>query len=94
MSDTLANLREEIDALDQDIIALLGKRMQIVHRVAAVKQRENIPVVIPERIETVLAQSGEWAKAHNIDPDIARQIYRILIDYACRTEEALFEKSA
>ncbi len=94
MSEILAPLREEIDALDQEIIALLGKRMKIVHRVATIKQRENIPVVIPERIEAVMRQAETWATAHDFDPAIARQIYEILIDHACKTEEAFLSKSA
>jgi chorismate mutase-like protein len=85
----LAPLRDEIDALDDRIIALLAERMAVAHRVALRKRELGIPVVIPERIGVVLDRNAAQGAAAGLDPDYVRRLYREIIDETCRVEEAL-----
>ena len=87
MSEALKPLRNEIDQLDRQIVDLLAQRADIVRRVVKVKNEHNIPVVIPERINEVLDHVAGSAADKNLSPDVARAIYKILIDYACAMEK-------
>ena len=87
----LAPLRQEIDAVDRQIIALLGQRFEIVRRVAAVKAAHGIATVLPERIEMVIAQARAGAEQAGFDPGVAETIYRTLIEAACVLEENFIE---
>lgn len=87
MTDTLAELRADIDAIDRDLIALLAKRYAVVHRVAAVKKREGIPAVLPERIAVVKRQARALAENAGLNPDFAESLYHLIIEEACRMEE-------
>lgn len=49
---TLEKLRREIDSIDNDILVLLGKRMQVARRIGYAKG--NAPVYDPEREKTVI----------------------------------------
>ena len=89
MIQPLAPLRAEIDALDDQIIALLTQRMAVAHRVAAVKRAHCIPVVIPERVAAVLDRAAAVGAAAGLDPDYLRRLYRVIIDETCRVEETL-----
>ena len=82
----LAPFRREIDALDSRIIALLGERFAVVHKVAELKAEHGIPVVLPDRIDQVIQQARETAKRVGFDPAVAEQIYRVLLDASCRME--------
>ncbi len=90
MSNSLAPLRAEIDAIDDEIVALLGKRLSVVHRVAVVKQAEGLPAVLPDRVEAVKARAAERGKAHGLDPAFMATLYQTIIDEACRVEEGIF----
>ncbi|MFD1624261.1 chorismate mutase [Azospirillum griseum] len=90
MSTSLAPLRAEIDAIDDEIIALLGKRLSVVHRVARVKQAEGLPAVLPDRIEAVKARAAEQGRAYGLDPAFMATLYQTIIDEACRVEEGIF----
>jgi len=73
MTDSLIELRADIDAIDRDIIALLAKRFAVVHRVAVVKKREGLPAVLPERIAVVKRQARALAENAGLSPDLRRK---------------------
>jgi chorismate mutase len=47
-------IRQEIDQLDQELVALLEKRMQLVNQVAAYKKATGKPILDTSREEAVL----------------------------------------
>jgi chorismate mutase / prephenate dehydratase len=53
---TLDDLRDTIDAIDDDILALLAKRASIIREVALAKQAANVAIYDPERERAVLAR--------------------------------------
>ncbi|HEY0836924.1 MAG TPA: chorismate mutase [Azospirillum sp.] len=90
----LAPLRAEIDAIDAELVALLGRRFGVVRRVAAVKHRHGLPAVLPERIDEVKRQAAAWGEAVGLDPGFVAGLYQMIIDEACRTEEHLMAPPA
>ena len=52
--DKLLPLRQQIDAIDAEILALLNRRAQIAQEVGHVKAETNAPVFRPEREAQVL----------------------------------------
>ena len=54
LPEAIESLRKEIDAIDGDMIALLGKGMACVRRIGAWKRKENISLFQPERWEHIL----------------------------------------
>ncbi|MBP2298436.1 chorismate mutase [Azospirillum picis] len=90
MSQRLAPLRAEIDAIDDEIVALLGRRLSVVHRVAAVKMEEGLPALLPDRVEAVKRRAAEAGKACGLDPDFMATLYQTIIDEACRVEDGIF----
>jgi chorismate mutase-like protein len=83
----LAPYRARIDALDAQIVALLGQRFGIIREVAALKAEHGIAPILPDRIEEVVSHARTKAEKAGVDPRLAEQIYRIIIDTACREEE-------
>ena len=55
----LAALREQIDALDREIVRLLNERARLAIEVGHVKARSGIPVHDPERETEVLRRVHE-----------------------------------
>lgn len=56
---TLDEVRREIDSIDNQLIDLLVRRMTCSEEVAAIKQREHLPVLNTAREEEILRQVGE-----------------------------------
>ena len=76
----MEDIRREIDALDQAVIKLLGKRFQYV--LAASKYKTSATSVrAPERFKTMLATRRQWAEAEGLSPDAIEQMYRDLVNH-------------
>jgi chorismate mutase len=78
----LENLRETINQLNAEIIALFSKRMEIVIEVAKVKKEQNLPVDDPVREEEQRALLRTLAKKHGLSPAVIDDIFTLFIDYA------------
>jgi chorismate mutase len=85
-SEELAPLRSEIDMLDDQIMALLAKRLDCCHRVAEIKRQHDIPVVLEERIAAVIERAETYANAHSLDTDFYKTIYKRIIEATCDVE--------
>jgi len=89
VTDPLAPLRREIDAIDDQLVTLLASRLEVAHRVAAKKRELGIPVIIPERITAVIERCAALGAAAGLDPDYLRRVYHIIVDETCRVETEL-----
>ena len=85
MTDKLKPLREKIDSIDAQILALLNDRAKVAQEVGHVKAETNAPVFRPEREAQVLRGVAD----RNPGPLGAREVQTIFreIMSACRALE-------
>ena len=83
----LAPYRARLDVLDDQIVALLGKRFDVIREVAELKAEHGIAPVQPDRIEEVVARARAKAEHAGVDPKLVEQIYRFMIDEAIKFED-------
>lgn len=81
----IQDIRTEIDNLDRQVIALLGKRFEYVKAAAKFKNSET-SVKAPERFKSMLEQRRIWAEAENLNPDVIEDMYRDLVSYFINAE--------
>ena len=74
----LDEVRAAIDALDDQIVALLAQREQQVRRAGRLKG-DVAAVPAPERVEKVVARVRDLATAHGAQPELVERIYRGMI---------------
>jgi chorismate mutase len=87
--EDLKPFRKQIDDLDKEIMALFGKRFQIIREVAKLKSERGIPTYISDRVEEVKDNCEELARQQGLDPSVFRVLYTILINHACDVEEQI-----
>jgi len=76
----MEDIRIEIDAMDRDIIAILGKRFDYVKAASKFKTSET-SVRAPERFKAMLAQRRDWALSAGLSPDAIEKMYRDLVNH-------------
>jgi chorismate mutase-like protein len=77
--EALAKYRDEIDALDLQLLELLNRRTKVVEEIGEVKQAVNLPVYEPKREEDVFRNVIE----NNTGPlttDALKRIFERIID--------------
>lgn len=89
MTNTLQDLREQIDAIDRQWIEALAKRFAITQKVGELKRDKNIESVDPEREARQMEHIAELAKEYGISPTLARDILRLIIDEVVKNHTAI-----
>ena len=72
----LETLRQTIDAIDHDMVALLKARQEQVDKVVALKQAHGLPVYHPAREENLISEKRHTARAVGLDPDLLEDLFR------------------
>jgi len=84
----LSSLRDRIDSVDRQIIALIAERLRIVEEVALAKLDAASPFRDREREERVLLRLREHATAAGVDPREIERLYRVVMDMSVAHQEA------
>jgi isochorismate pyruvate lyase len=82
---SMAEIRTEIDALDRQIVALLGQRFEYVKAAAPFKTSLK-DVQAQERFEAILRERRTWAEAEGLEADVIEKMYRDLVTYFIKAE--------
>lgn len=85
--DNLQDIRNHIDALDEQIIPLLCERIQYITQAAQFKDSVADTRRFG-RIEAILARAKAYANALGANEDYIESVYRHLIDESIRQEKA------
>lgn len=75
----LSGLRQDIDAIDAQIVSLLAERQQVVRHVAALKKKHNLQIYHPAREENLISERRSQASRTGLDPDFIEEVYRTII---------------
>lgn len=84
----LDELREEISEIDQSIVELLGRRMDLVDEINREKVERKEPVHDEERVKAVLETVTDTATESGLDSHAVREIFEIIIE---QCEERQYE---
>ncbi|MDF7670498.1 bifunctional chorismate mutase/prephenate dehydrogenase [Orbaceae bacterium ESL0721] len=79
MSTELLQLRNEIDEIDQSILSLIAKRLDLVTKVGEIKSRQGIPIYDRKRETEMLAKRREEAEKIGVSPLLIEDILRRLM---------------
>lgn len=74
--ERLAELRAQIDSLDEELLQLLAKRLNVVHKIGEVKQQHGLPIYVPQRESEILQKKREAATQLGLSPNLIEDILR------------------
>jgi chorismate mutase/prephenate dehydrogenase len=75
----LEKLRDLIDGVDQQLLHLLRKRLDLVAQVGAVKHAAGVPIYAPQREASMLAKRRDEAQKMNVSPQLIEDVLRRLM---------------
>ncbi|HTL93069.1 MAG TPA: prephenate dehydrogenase/arogenate dehydrogenase family protein, partial [Steroidobacteraceae bacterium] len=84
---TLENLRQRVNDLDRQLIALVAERKAVSEEVARVKRATGKPTRDYEREREVIMAVRAMASERGVSPELAEQLLRLLIRSSLTTQE-------
>ncbi|HDV0903690.1 TPA: bifunctional chorismate mutase/prephenate dehydrogenase [Vibrio fluvialis] len=76
MAVELNELRDQIDAVDKQMVELLARRLSLVEKVGEVKSKHGLPIYVPDREAAMLASRREEAERKGVPPQLIEDILR------------------
>ncbi|MCC2615197.1 prephenate dehydratase [Aestuariibacter halophilus] len=90
----LDTLRDQITALDGQLLGLLAQRQQLTNAVAETKIKHHIPVRDQQREEQLLVRLLKQGVEHGLDPHYITQLYHVIIEDSVLNQQALLAERA
>ena len=75
---SLESFRSQIDSLDESILQILSKRMEVSRQIGEYKQQHNMPVLQNQRYSQIVENRKELAQSMGLDSDFAKQLMEII----------------
>lgn len=85
--ETIRELRAGIDALDEELIGILARRMEISRRIGESKRENNIAILQAGRWESVLSDVIARGRAEGLDEDFVRTVFSAIHDASVKAQE-------
>jgi isochorismate pyruvate lyase len=86
---TMADIRAEIDRVDEELVRLFAQRAGYIDRAVVVKSGLHLPARITPRVEEVVTNVRRHAEANGLPPDLVEKLWRRLIDWSIAREESM-----
>lgn len=93
MADGLSRLRERIRALDEELLRLAARRLELARRIGRLKLEQGAPVRDYEAEREVLTRFDRLCAELGLDPTMGKAIARAVIGGAVRAQEELHERT-
>ena len=90
---SMAEIRTEIDRIDQALIALFSERWAYIGRAAEIKGTAGLKADIPARVDEVRRNARRNAAQAGLDPDFYDEIWRQLIRHSIEHEQDMLGES-
>jgi len=84
--DQLKKLRNEVDAIDDELIALVEARIGVVKKIRDIKKRNNFNIKDNEREEALLQELIKRGESKGIDKRIIIKIWKALFELSYQIE--------
>jgi chorismate mutase len=91
-SEGLEPFRKQINDIDGQITSLLAQRFKVCAEVALYKKKHNIPMMQPDRVETVKKRCAELGVEKGLRAEFVREVYSRIIQEACDLEDEIIVK--
>ncbi|HEY4217235.1 MAG TPA: chorismate mutase [Gemmatimonadaceae bacterium] len=87
LSEALARCRDEIERIDDQIVALLERRMAFGQRTGELKREAQLPILDPDREAAVLQRVAALARQSGLPVESVEAIFREMVGMSRRAQE-------
>jgi len=88
----LSSVRNNIDEIDAQIIALVKERLHLVEKIANEKQKNHITAFQLERWMEILKSRTDWGTQQNLTKDFIEKLFQLIHEESIRTQIEIMKK--
>lgn len=85
-------LREQIDALDNNLVELLSHRMNICRKIGCYKKEHNMTVLQANRYKEIIDKRGAQGELFGMDSEFVKHIFELVHEESVRQQMEVINK--
>ncbi len=90
-TESLESIRSDINSLDNQVIALLGKRMQLAEDIGVLKKKENVSILQSEIWKRTLQQMKEQGTRGGLTDSFIDSFYKAVHQESIHHQQKMFD---
>ncbi len=87
MNKTIDELRQQIDAIDKELIELLAKRKEVSKKIGEIKKELQIDVFDEKRWEDIVKKVQQKAEELHLDKDFVKKIFETIHEHSKKIQQ-------
>ena len=91
--ELLKELRREIDEIDDRLLTLISRRMQVAREIGRCKKSNKIQILQPTRYERLVTQKVSSAEFLQLDPDFIKRVLEAIHEESVRQQLSITNSS-
>ena len=92
--DKLANLRTQIDKIDDQIFQKLGERMQIVEKIGEFKRDNDVTILQVSRWDEILQKRTAYGSVLKLEKDFTEKMLELIHSESIRKQTSIMNTKA
>lgn len=89
-TENLSVLRQEIDRLDNDLVEVLAKRMEVSRSIGQYKKEHRMPILQASRFDSIMSSRVKQAEEMGMGADFMRSILTAIHEESVRQQLVVF----
>lgn len=90
-TESLAELRKQIDEIDMDLTEILAKRMRVAKEIGIYKREHAMPILQTERYDEIIKKRVETGSAMSLDGEFTKKIFEAIHEESVRQQMRIME---
>ncbi|WP_321435894.1 bifunctional 3-deoxy-7-phosphoheptulonate synthase/chorismate mutase type II [uncultured Bacteroides sp.] len=91
-TESLAELRRQIDDCDNSLIEILAKRMRISREIGTFKKEHNMTVLQSGRYDEIISKRGAQGKEFGMDSEFMKTVFEAIHEESVRQQMEILNK--
>lgn len=87
MNNELEDWRKQIDNIDEKILILLAKRMDLSSKIGKFKKEKKISLFDKKRLKEILASNIKKGETHGLSKDFIKSLLHLIHKYSLDKQE-------
>ena len=92
LSQHLLELRYRMDQIDEGLLDLLARRMQLSNELGEYKKTHDMPILQTTRYSEIIERRTEFGEALDLDPDFVRKIMKDIHEESIRRQLTVMDQ--
>lgn len=90
-TESLSELRKQIDEIDMDLTEMLAKRMRVAKEIGIYKREHDMPILQTDRYDEIIKKRMETGSAMSLDGEFTRKIFEAIHEESVRQQMRIME---